>query len=180
MHLYIQVIILVDILPHFMNMSYQQYKLHRLSTVNGVDIKNLRHLANVYKSLKDSNNGVQNDNHAIYNGTDRASNNEGSNEAIISSSNSNNVIIINTTATTTTTTDIIDNDIPSNPTTPTTPTHTPTPTPIDGYIELDFAVQKGLDMRNIAVFDIKEIQDTELEILKTHKVPHWCSLELLV
>lgn len=170
MHLYIQVIILVDILPHFMNMSYQQYRLHRLATVNGVDIKNLRHLANVYKSLKDSNNGVQKDNSDLCNDI------EGSNETIISSSNNSNITIINTTTVTTTTTNIIDNNTPSTPTTPTTPT----PTPMDGYIELDFTVKKGLDMRNIAVFDIKEIQDTELEILKTHKVPHWCSLELLV
>jgi hypothetical protein len=177
-----------------MNMSYQQYRLHRLATVNGVDIKNLRHLANVYKSLKDSNNGVQGDSNGLCNDidsggnsttnnyNDSVSNNERSNETIISSSssssssNSNNISIINTTTITTTTTNIIDNNTPSTPTTPTTPA----PTTMDGYIELDFTVQKGLDMRNIAVFDIKEIQDTELEILKTHKVPHWCSLELLV
>jgi len=102
------IIVVVDLLSHFVNNSYRKFKWQRLMTVNGEPVVNMQQLVHVIADAK-TDSGVS----------------------------------------------------------------------VRRFLELDFLTRPNAYERRVAVFDVVEMVSTEREILEKHKIPSWCSLELL-
>ena len=105
-----EVVIVVDILSHFLNNSYRKFKWNRLMKVNGERVINMKQLAQTVHRLVSSDQSAIDD---------------------------------------------------------------------TSFIELDFLTRVQSNERRVAVFDVLEMLASEEEILAKHKIPSWCSPELL-
>jgi PDZ domain len=115
-----EIIILIDVLAHFINNSYRKYKWHRLVKLDGTSVRNMQHLALLMEKVL----------HPV----DDCS------------------------------AEIGDLSLEERSI---------------QFIELDFEIRRNATERRLAVFDVAAIVESENEILEKHKIPSWCSIELL-
>ena len=127
-----EIVVVIDVLAHFINTSYRKYKWNRLVKVNGEQVVNMQHLAfMVHRHIKDK----------------------------------------------ATTTDASRTD--DTPQQQENDFQDRSGDDADDFIEFDFYTKPSADERRIAVFEVTSMLKAENEILHKHKIPTWCSPELL-
>ena len=127
-----EIVVVIDVLAHFINTSYRKYKWNRLVKMNGEQVVNMQHLACMVHRHTIKGNATTTDASRTDDTPQQQEN------------------------------DFQDRSDDAH-----------------DFIEFDFYTRPSADERRIAVFEVASMLKAENEILHKHKIPTWCSPELL-
>jgi hypothetical protein len=152
-----EIIVVSDVLPHFCNISFARYKWMRVARVNGTPVLNLAHLAALAADILGRRAAG-----ATRAAIDQVGGGDGSAANAGHASSSSD-----------------EAPPPPLPASSSEPISSCAPATVAAdFIEIDFHCFFEVE-RRAAVLACAAVRESEAEILATHRVPSWCSPELI-